>query len=132
MLALFRFWNVIHYFYPYLPLMGDAWERALVDFIPRFEAAADAHEYALTVAELAARIPDGHVNVWGSKELRSTFGAARAPFEVRVVEGEPDVARRWRVARERWSHGRRCRRCGRWGALRRAHCASREIHRGVE
>jgi C-terminal processing protease CtpA/Prc len=91
MLALFRFWNVIHYFYPYLPLMGDAWERAHVDFIPRFEAAADAHEYALTVAELAARIPDGHVNVWGSKELRSTFGAARAPFEVRVVEGEPVV-----------------------------------------
>jgi C-terminal processing protease CtpA/Prc len=91
LLALYRFWNVIELFYPYLPLMGDVWQDALPEFIPRFEAATDAHEYALLVAELAARIPDGHVGVWGSKELRSLFGAARAPFEVRMIEGQPTV-----------------------------------------
>jgi C-terminal processing protease CtpA/Prc len=88
LLGLFRMWNVIEYFYPYLPLMGDAWQTALVDFIPRFEAARDAREYALAVTELAARIPDGHVSVWGSKELRPFFGAARAPFEIRRIEGQ--------------------------------------------
>jgi C-terminal processing protease CtpA/Prc len=88
LLGLFRMWNVIEYFYPYLPLMGGAWQTALVDFIPRFEAANDAREYALAVTELAARIPDGHVGVWGSKELRPLFGAAHAPFEVRRIEGQ--------------------------------------------
>jgi len=92
MLALFRFWNVIDLFYPYLHLMGDAWDRALVEFIPRFESAADANEYALAIAELAARIPDGHVSVWGGKgALRALRGRARAPFDVRSVEGRPVV-----------------------------------------
>jgi C-terminal processing protease CtpA/Prc len=86
-LSLFRFWNVIHDFYPYLPLMGDAWDRALEEFLPRFESAASAHEYVLTVAELAARIPDGHVNVWGSRELADIQGGGVAPFAVQVVEG---------------------------------------------
>jgi C-terminal processing protease CtpA/Prc len=88
MLALFRFWNVIHYFYPYLPLMGDTWDQALVDFVPRFEAAPSAHEYVMDIAELAARIPDGHVAVWGSKELMDIRGAAFAPFAARVVEAQ--------------------------------------------
>ncbi len=92
MLALFRFWSVIRYFYPYLPLMGDTWGEALREFIPRFEEAADAHDYVLAVAEfLAAKIPDGHVGVWGSKELRTIFGAARQPFQAQMVEGHPTV-----------------------------------------
>jgi len=92
MLALFRFWNVIDLFYPYLPLMGDAWDEALVEFIPRFESAADANEYARAIAELAARIPDGHVNVWGGKgALKALRGRARAPFEARMIEGRPVV-----------------------------------------
>ncbi len=86
-LALFRFWSVIHYFYPYLPLMGDAWDQSLAEALPRFESASNAREYALAVAELAARIPDGHVGVWGSDELDRVRGTANAPFEVRVVEG---------------------------------------------
>jgi hypothetical protein len=90
-LSLFRFWSVIHYFYPYLPLMGDAWDDALAEFLPRFEQASDAHEYVMAVAELAAKIPDGHVGVWGSKEMRSLFGAARQPFEAQMVEGHPTV-----------------------------------------
>ncbi len=45
----------------------------------------------LDVAELAARIPDGHVGVWGSKELREIRGAAITPFAVRMVEGQPVV-----------------------------------------
>ena len=92
MLGLFRLWSVIHYFYPYLPLMGHAWDEALADFVPRFEAAADAREYAFAVAELAARIPDGHVALWGSKELNALHGKGELPFDVRILEGQPAIA----------------------------------------
>jgi C-terminal processing protease CtpA/Prc len=88
LLALFRFWNVIERFYPYLPLMGGAWDRALVDFLPRFESAGDAREYALGVAELAARIPDGHVWASGSFDLDKMVGAAFAPFDTQVLDGQ--------------------------------------------
>jgi C-terminal processing protease CtpA/Prc len=88
LLALFRFWNVIERFYPYLTLMGDTWDRALVEFLPRFELAADARQYALAVAELAARIPDGHVHVTGSPEVDRVLGSARPPFEVQVLGGQ--------------------------------------------
>ena len=87
-LALFRFWGVIHYFYPYLPLMGDAWDQAVAAALPAFESAANEREYALAVAALAAQIPDGHVNVWGSDELSRERGKGFAPFEVRVLEGQ--------------------------------------------
>jgi len=91
-LGLFRFWSVIHYFYPYLPLMGDAWEEALAEFLPRFEAAADESAYAAAVSELAARIPDSHVRVWGSKAVSQLRPTAAPPFEVQMVEGQVAVS----------------------------------------
>ena len=36
LLALFRFWNVINYFYPYKDLLDTSWSTVLTDFIPRF------------------------------------------------------------------------------------------------
>lgn len=72
--------------------MGDAWDGALTEFIPRFESAADANEYALAIAELAARIPDGHVTVRGGKgALGALSSRGRAPFEVRSIEGRPTI-----------------------------------------
>ena len=60
LLALFRFWNVIDRFFPYKELMDRTWDETLLEFIPRMDAAADALEYTLAVAELAARIQDSH------------------------------------------------------------------------
>ena len=42
LLALFRFWNVINYFFPYKNLIGDSWETVLPRYIPKFEANKDA------------------------------------------------------------------------------------------
>jgi hypothetical protein len=60
LLALFRFWNVIDRFFPYKDLMDQPWDKTLLEFIPKMEAAKDALEYTLTVAELVARIQDSH------------------------------------------------------------------------
>ncbi|HEU4796809.1 MAG TPA: S41 family peptidase, partial [Pyrinomonadaceae bacterium] len=60
LLALFRFWNVIHYFFPYKNLIGDSWETVLQRYIPKFEVNKDAVDYQLTVRELVAEIRDAH------------------------------------------------------------------------
>jgi C-terminal processing protease CtpA/Prc len=91
LLAMFRFWNVIHYFYPYKDLLDQDWDTVLPRFLPAFAAAGDAREYGLAVAEMAACIQDSHTNVGGSKELRRYFGEALPALSLRLIEGKPTV-----------------------------------------
>jgi C-terminal processing protease CtpA/Prc len=85
-LALFRFWSVIHYFYPYLPLMNGSWDEDLAEMLPRFESAATENDYVDAVAKLAARIPDAHVMVSGTDAVARLVGGGRAPLATRVIE----------------------------------------------
>src|SRR5262249_51831003 len=60
LLALFRFWNAIKFFYPYLELLEQDWDTLLSEFIPRMERVEDARGYLTTLQELVFRIPDAH------------------------------------------------------------------------
>jgi hypothetical protein len=60
LLALFRFWNVIHYFFPYKLLMDRTWDEVLPEFIPTFEAVKDSLQYVLTITEMVRHIQDSH------------------------------------------------------------------------
>ena len=74
LLALFRLWSVVDHFFPYKHLTDEDWSVQLARFLPRFEAAKDAREYALTVAELVTQFRDGHGYV---RSRRSTSTSAR-------------------------------------------------------
>lgn len=60
LLALFRFWNVMNYFFPYKDLIGTDWDTILPKYIPQFEADQDALEYRLTAGKMVAEIHDSH------------------------------------------------------------------------
>jgi C-terminal processing protease CtpA/Prc len=92
LLALFRAWAVIRWFYPYLPLLDGNWDATFREFIPKLEAARDATDYGLALSEFAAQIPDAHVAVFGSAELDKWFGEAYPPTFIRMIEGQPVVA----------------------------------------
>src|SRR5207247_5750259 len=51
-LAAFRIWSVIEYFFPHKDLMNEDWDAVLREFIPRFETANDAQEYQFAVTEM--------------------------------------------------------------------------------
>ena len=53
LLGLFRYWNVVNFFFPYKKLIGDSWDTVLQRFIPKFEANKDIADYQLTVFELS-------------------------------------------------------------------------------
>jgi C-terminal processing protease CtpA/Prc len=91
-LAAFRLWAAINYFYPYREFMGEDWDAVLRSFIPRMERAGSALEYVQSLAEMATHIHDGHVAV-GTRTLREYFGTAAPPFGVRMIEGLPVVTR---------------------------------------
>jgi C-terminal processing protease CtpA/Prc len=84
-LALFRLWSTIDRFYPYRHLIGD-WNAVLREFIPRFDAASDADQYARVILELTAHIEDGHTSVWGPRSVWDVIGVHGLPIEVRSIE----------------------------------------------
>jgi C-terminal processing protease CtpA/Prc len=87
LLAVVRAWNVIHYFDPHKALIGD-WDAVLPEFLARMEEVRGARGYAVTVAEMMARLADGHTEVSGHPELDRLYGEAGVDVLPRWVEGK--------------------------------------------
>lgn len=88
LLALFRFWNVINYFFPYKHLLDEPWENVLTRFIPQFEANKDELEYQRTVLELVTNLHDSHGFTGGTNKLAESLGNYYPPLNVSYVEGQ--------------------------------------------
>ncbi|MGK6352221.1 S41 family peptidase [Parapedobacter sp. DT-150] len=92
MLALFRYWNMIQYFFPYKNLIEEDWKNVLEEFVPKFAVVKDSTTYTLALLELIARIHDTHANIWGAPALNTYFGARYAPVELTFVEEKAMVS----------------------------------------
>ena len=90
LLALFRFWNIIRYFFPYRNLMDEDWDSVLETFIPKIIATRTAEDYNLAMAELSGFLNDGHALTM-SPRLDDLWGATWAPAKARWVEGKMAV-----------------------------------------
>jgi len=75
LLALFRYWNVINYFFPYKHLIDKPWTSVLTEFIPRFVANTSELEYQMTIAEMITRMQDSHGSARGLQALNDHLGA---------------------------------------------------------
>jgi len=92
LLSLYRYWNIIQYYFPYKNLIEEDWNSLLEEFIPKFIAARDETEYTLAVLELIGRVHDTHANVWGGNQvLNNYFGLRYAAAEISFIEGKPVV-----------------------------------------
>ena len=60
LLSLFRYWNMINYYFPYKNLMDTRWEEVLPESIPQFINAKNRFEYYLSALELITKIDDSH------------------------------------------------------------------------
>ncbi|MFY1828414.1 S41 family peptidase [Myxococcus fulvus] len=90
LLAGAKLWNVVRYFFPYHPLLSRPWEERLPGLLERLEAAKDAQAYALTLAEAATWLEDGHAQMRGHPELERFFGAA-LPIWLTDLDGKAVV-----------------------------------------
>lgn len=78
-LSLYRYWNLIQYYFPYKDLIGKDWEKALDEFIPKMIAADNTKAYTLTILELIGNIHDTHANIWSKNEVIDEFLGRRIP-----------------------------------------------------
>jgi C-terminal processing protease CtpA/Prc len=93
LLSLFRYWNMVQYFFPYKYLIGEDWNVVLSEFIPKFVDAKNTLEYQTTLLKLIARINDTHANIYQSDiALDIARGIYIAPFDVKFIENKAVVA----------------------------------------
>ncbi|MBC8155516.1 MAG: peptidase S41, partial [Bacteroidetes bacterium] len=89
LLALYRFWNIIQYFFPYKHLIGEDWNKVLPEFIPAFVNARDSLSYRLGALSLIGRVHDTHANVWGDPIIKNQYkGLYYAPIKVKHIENQ--------------------------------------------
>jgi C-terminal processing protease CtpA/Prc len=86
LLALFRYWNVVNYFFPYKHLIGNSWKSVLQRYIPKFEANKDAVDYQLTVRELVGEMHDSHGILRNSTAGNERLGMFVPPIITGYVE----------------------------------------------
>lgn len=94
LLSIFRYWNMIEYFFPNRHLMDENWDAVLTEFIPRITATKDQKGYTLTLLELIGKIQDTHANIWRYNEvLEDYFGQNIAPVKLKFVENKAVVVK---------------------------------------
>lgn len=89
LLGLFRVWNAIEYYFPYIDIMDESWHDLLREFIPKMLQASDLQSFELTIYELTAHLHDGHTIMINGQTLHNTFGKYLAPVNMlRTKEGQ--------------------------------------------
>lgn len=84
-LTLFRYWNIIEYFFPYKYQIDTNWDEVLKDMIPRFLYPKDEIDFHLTILELIVSIDDSHA-YFLTRHTYSFFGAYLLPIKFKIIE----------------------------------------------
>lgn len=89
LLSLFRYWNMVEYYYPYRSIIDENWDVVLTEFIPKMIKSDTELDYNLIIYELISKIEDGHTMVGKEKPVIKTFfGEKTAPVKVKLVENK--------------------------------------------
>jgi C-terminal processing protease CtpA/Prc len=87
LLSLYRYWNMITYFFPYKHLMDEDWNKKLKEYIPLFINAKNELEYELATVQIIGDIQDTHANLWGGADkINEWKGSNYPPIHVRFIE----------------------------------------------
>jgi C-terminal processing protease CtpA/Prc len=87
LLALYRYWNMIHYFNPTKYLTDKDWNNLLKEYIPLFVNANNELNYELTTTQIIGEVCDSHAGLWGDK-MDLFRGNMTAPFRVQFIENQ--------------------------------------------
>lgn len=95
LLSLYRFWNIVRYFFPYTYQTDKEWNGVMAKYIPVFLGAADELDYELAVLRFMVELGDSHTfKGTGFDRLRKLQGDRYAPFDA-VFIGDTLVAEKY-------------------------------------
>ena len=87
LLGLFRMWNVIEYYYPYLNILDKEWIEILDEMIPIMLEGDDEHSYCMAMEHFTAQLHDAHA-LYGYAGVLEEYGEYSAPVRLIQAEGK--------------------------------------------
>ncbi|MEM1328773.1 MAG: S41 family peptidase [Bacteroidota bacterium] len=91
-LAIFRYWNIINYFFPYKYVMDQDWDATLRQFIPPIVNATDELDYHLSMKKMTTYINDTHA-FFRSNVYAEWLGYFFLPFFVNHIEDQTVITK---------------------------------------
>lgn len=89
LLSLYRYWNMIHYFFPYKHLSDKDWNTTLKEYVPKFVDAKSELDYELATVQIIGDVQDTHAGLWGKDDkIEAMFGENQAPFKAKFIENK--------------------------------------------
>ncbi len=86
LIAVYRYWNIINYYFPYRYLTDNEWSTVLKKHLPDFIAAHNEQEYTQAVNMLVAEINDTHAGSFSFHYYNS--GNYYAPYKLQFIEDQ--------------------------------------------
>ena len=89
LLSVYKYWNMIQYYFPYKHLTDKDWNTILGEYLPLFIKAKDELEYEMIAVQLIGEVHDTHANLWaGSEKIKEWKGSNYPPIHVRFIENK--------------------------------------------
>ncbi|MDR6967172.1 C-terminal processing protease CtpA/Prc [Flavobacterium arsenatis] len=85
LLGLFKYWNIIEYFFPYKYLTDQKWDSVLTEMIPNFRNTSNQTDYQLVMKELVAKLDDSHAYINLKNEHYNSLPIKLANIENKAV-----------------------------------------------
>ena len=85
LLALFRYWNYVEYFFPYKYQMDENWDKVLIEFLPRFIIPESEKDFVLAMREISIKLNDTHAST-EMAQLFDYFGDKFIPVDVKIID----------------------------------------------
>ncbi len=87
LLSLYKYWNMINYFFPNKYLMDKDWNVTLKEYIPKFLSAKNELEYELATIKIIGDVKDTHANLWGGRDkINEERGSFYPPVHVNFIQ----------------------------------------------
>ena len=86
LLSIYRFWNIIQYFYPYKDIIDNNWNDILKEYLALFLNAENELQYEKSVLNIMTELNDSHFYLWeGNDQINEYRGEYFAPFRVQFI-----------------------------------------------
>ena len=87
LLALFRLWNAVNYYFAHLDALDADWNGLLLEFVPKMMEGEDRFSYEVVLASLVHHLQDAAFPIGGVSFWRHKFGEVFVPVLLTTAEG---------------------------------------------
>jgi len=92
LLTVYRYWNMIQYYFPNKHLTDKDWNTILKEYIPLFVEAKDELAYERAAVQIIGEVADTHANLWGGGDkIREERGDHYPAVHLRFIEDQLTV-----------------------------------------